>query len=41
MRSHVNIFDSFILGFAADWRGKRGEESWDDEFPQGEAVCPL
>jgi len=38
MRSHVNIFDSIILGFA---RGKRSEESWDDEFPQREAACPL
>jgi hypothetical protein len=26
MRSHVNIFDSIILGFAADSRGKRSEE---------------
>jgi hypothetical protein len=26
MRSHVNIFDSIILGFA---RGERSEESWD------------
>jgi hypothetical protein len=37
MRSHVNIFDSIILGFARD---KRSEESWDDEFPQREAACP-
>jgi hypothetical protein len=41
MGSHVNIFDSFILGFAADSRSKRSEESWDDEFPQREAARPL
>jgi hypothetical protein len=34
MRSHVNIFDSIILGFA---RGKRSKEPRDDEFPQREA----
>jgi len=38
MRSHVNIFDSIILGFA---RGERSAESWHDEFPQREAACPL
>jgi hypothetical protein len=37
MRSHVNIFDSIILGFV---RGKHSAESWDDEFPQREAACP-
>jgi hypothetical protein len=37
MRSHVNIFDSIILGFA---RGKRSEESWDDEFPRENSVLP-
>ena len=26
MHSHGNIVDSFILGFAADSRGKRAEE---------------
>jgi hypothetical protein len=37
MRSHVNIFDSIILGFAG---GTRSEELWDDESPQREAACP-
>jgi len=37
MRSHVNIFDPIILGFA---RRKRSEESWDDKFPQRKAACP-
>jgi hypothetical protein len=32
MRSHVDIFDSFILRFAADSRGKRSEESWGEKF---------
>jgi hypothetical protein len=41
MRSQVNIFDSVIPGFAADSRGKRSEESSNDEFPQREAACPL
>jgi hypothetical protein len=30
MRSHVNIFYSVILGFAADSHEMRSEESWDD-----------
>jgi hypothetical protein len=37
----IPFFDSCILGLAADSRGKRSEQSWDDEFPQRDAACPL
>jgi hypothetical protein len=41
MRTHVNIFDSIIFGFAGDSRGKRSEESWGDESAARESDLKL